>query len=653
MKKATTKTTAKKAPARKKAPAIEKEAVAATAAPLMVADLLQTKASSRRNVAGVIDRTDKYKNIEDGLVPFSDGSNTVGGPNAISVKDAVELCQKAYYNFAIFRNIIDLMTEFSVGELYFKNGTQKSREFFKAYFRKINLWALQDQFFREYFRSGNVFLYRFNTKLQKADVSKITTVFGASKSSNSIAAEEFEVPIKFIVLNPADIRLEGNVNFLDGSYFKTLNGYEISRLKNPQTDEDREFLDSLPSEVKTAIKSMKSAGTIVFPLDTNNAVCVFYKKQDYEPFAVPMGYPVLADINAKDEMKKIDMAVARTMQQAILLITQGTEPEKGGVSKKNLDALQTLFENQSVGRVLIADYTTKAEFVIPEIATLLDPKKYEVLDRDINIGLNNVFAGGEKFANQKQKVDVFVARLTHARESFINDFLAGEIKRISKVLGFRSYPTPCFEDINVDDQGVKAKIYTRMGEVGMLTPEEIIKAIETGELPDNNSSIDSQKKYKDHKKMGLYEPINSGGGGSPAGQPGRPDGTKNIPQSTDTVGPIGTGSQEAAAYSATGVKEAFLKASILEKAVAKAYRKINKVRKLQAADDLFIDSVTKSIIANEEMENWNNVIEGYIADPTDRNKERLNKIYEIGASHSLDFYLSSILLAARVKQDDE
>ena len=147
MKKATTKTTAKKAPARKKAPAIEKEAVAATAAPLMVADLLQTKASSRRNVAGVIDRTDKYKNIEDGLVPFSDGSNTVGGPNAISVKDAVELCQKAYYNFAIFRNIIDLMTEFSVGELYFKNGTQKSREFFKAYFRKINLWALQDLFF--------------------------------------------------------------------------------------------------------------------------------------------------------------------------------------------------------------------------------------------------------------------------------------------------------------------------------------------------------------------------------------------------------------------------------------------------------------------------------------------------------------------------
>lgn len=653
MKKVTTKTATKKAPARKKAPAQKTyEAAAATAAPLMVADLIETKASSRRNVAGVIDRTDKFKNIEDGLVPFSGGTGSyTSGANAISVKEAVELCQKTYYNFAIFRNIIDLMTEFATGELYFKNGTQKSREFFKAYFTKVNLWGLQDQFFREYFRSGNVFLYRFNTKLQKADVKKIMSVFGSTKTYNSIAAEEFEIPSKYIVLNPADIQMEGNVNFLNGTYFKTMNGYEIERLKNPQTEEDKEFRDSLPDSVKKAI-SGRGVGLISFPLDAENAVCVFYKKQDYEPFAVPMGYPVLADINAKDEMKKIDMAVARTMQQAILLITQGTEPEKGGVSKKNLDALQTLFENQSVGRVLIADYTTKAEFVIPEIATLLDPKKYEVIDRDINIGLNNVFAGGEKFANQKQKVDVFVARLTHARESFINDFLFNEIKRISKVLGFRSYPTPCFEDINVDDQGVKAKIYIRMGEVGMLTPEEVIKAMETGELPDEDSSIDSQKKHKAHKNMGLYEPA-APSGGAGADQPGRPDGTENIPQSTDNVGPIGTGVQEATAYSALGVKEAFIKATVLEKAVAKAYRKLNKVRKLQAADDLFIDNVTKTIIANEEMENWNNVVEDYLKDPTDRNKDRLNKIYEIGANHSLDFYLSSILLAASVKQDEE
>lgn len=663
------KTTTGKKRGRPRKTVAAKEAVTGTATPLMANEATAAQTSTRRNSAGLIDRTDKYKNIEDGLVPFRNAATGVtGGANAISVKESVELCQKAYYNFAIFRNIIDLMTEFATGDIYFKDGSQKSRDFFKAYCKKVNMWDVQDQFFREYFRSGNCFLYRFSAKLLEEDVKKITSVFGSDKTSLAAKGNKVEIPVKFVLLNPADIRMSGTVNFLNGEYFKTLNSYEVARLKNPQTEEDKEFFNSLPAKVRSAIQGQTGQNKMItFPLDSENCVSVFYKKQDYEPFAVPMGYPVLEDINAKHEMKKIDMAVARTMQQAILLVTTGTEPDKGGVSQKNLNALQTLFENQSVGRVLVADWTTEAKFVIPEIATLLDPKKYEILDRDINIGLNNVFAGGEKFANQKQKVDVFIARLKHARESFVNNFLFPEIKRISKELGFKNYPTPCFEDINVDDSSVRAKIYGRMAEVGLLTSEELIKAMETGELPDSDSSIESQKKFKSHKDMGLYKPLIGGGKGDGAGQPGRPDGTEGIPQSTDSVGPIGTGVGEATGYyggpigsdvsfsekkpsfSAMAVKKAFSEATELEKLITKAYRKENKVRKIQAADELLIDQITKTIIANEEMENWKNKIDDYLKDPTDKNPERLDRVYEIGATHGLDLYLSSILLASETK----
>ena len=121
-----------------------------------------------------------------------------------------------------------------------------------------------------------------------------------------------------------------------------------------------------------------------------------------------MGYPVLEDINWKQrEMKKMDMAVARTMQQAILLVTMGAEPEKGGVNQRNLEAMQQLFENESVGRVSISDYTTEAKFVIPDIGNLLGPQKYEVVENDIQMGLNNILVGGEKFANQAIKTGIF------------------------------------------------------------------------------------------------------------------------------------------------------------------------------------------------------------------------------------------------------
>ena len=84
----------------------------------------------------------------------------------------------------------------------------------------------------------------------------------------------------------------------------------------------------------------------------------------------------LEDLNYKKELRKMDMAISRTMQQAILLVTTGAKPGEGGVNPKNLIALQGLFANESVGRVLVADFTTDAKFVIPQIADILDPKKF-------------------------------------------------------------------------------------------------------------------------------------------------------------------------------------------------------------------------------------------------------------------------------------
>ena len=76
---------------------------------------------------------------------------------------------------------------------------------------------------------------------------------------------------------------------------------------------------------------------------------------------------VLDDINFKMEMKKIDQAICRTVENVVLMITMGATPDKGGINPRNMHAMQALFTNQSVGRVLVSDYTTKAEFIIPDL----------------------------------------------------------------------------------------------------------------------------------------------------------------------------------------------------------------------------------------------------------------------------------------------
>lgn len=603
----------------------------------------QSSTQMRRNTAGGIVRTDRYKNIDEGLIPFRYSTGVKNSSN-MNVRDAVVLCQKAYYNFAIFRNTIDLMTEFSCSTLYFKGGSQKSRDFFEALFKKINIYDLQDKFFREYYRSGNVFLYRFDTKVSDSDINKITQAFGLTSAKASV-----NLPSRYLILNPSDIQIGGTINFSSGRFYKVLSDYELERLKTPKTDEDREVLKGLPPETQELIKK-RTVGILTLPLEAERLCAVFYKKQDYEPFAVPMGFPVLDDINWKAEMKKMDMAITRTMQQAILLVTMGTDPEKGGVNQKNLEAMQNLFQNQSVGRVLIADYTTKAEFVIPNIGNLLGPEKYEVVDRDIQVGLNNILIGNEKFANTTIKVQVFIERLKQARQTFINEFIIPEVRRISKELGFKNYPTAEFDDIDLKDDVQYSRIYNRLMELGILTPEEGLKAIDTGRLPQPEDSLISQQKYKELRDQGLYQPLI--GGTKIGGDVGRPNGTTGVPQSTKNVEPIGQGKQSKASleekYSVYKIKENLISAQKLEEEVGALLRKKHNIKKLSFSQKDVANQISKLIIANESPENWSVKIEDYINQPFDKNQELIATINNIACDHQIDTYLASILYHSKV-----
>ena len=655
-----------------------------TAGEIKASTAASTNNRTRRNRASTISRTDKYKNIEDGLIPYKYSAGGVNNKSNVDVRDVVILCQKAYYNFSTFRNVIDLMTEFSVGDVYFTGGNKKSRDFFEAFFKKVNLQSLIDRFFREYYRSGNVFLYRFDANTSGSDALKITQTYGAKKSKS------IKLPARYIILNPADIQMGGTASFHAGTYYKILSNYELERLRSPRTEEDKQLLSGLSPEIRKLIKN-KKASTVLMEIDKEKINAVFYKKQDYEPFAVPMGFPVLEDINWKAELKKMDMAITRTMQQAILLVTMGAKPDDGGVNYKQLQAMQQLFENESVGRVLIADYTTQAEFVVPKIADLLDPKKYEVVDRDIQLGLNNILVGESKFANQNAKVDLFISRLSQGRDAFLNEFLTPEIKRIAKEVGFKSYPTPHFQKMSLKDNTNLIRVYARLIEVGVLTAEEGIEAIESGRLPEGANSVESQKQFKKHKDEGLYEPIMGGphtqntladkqidsqeeiqklslksqekqsrekakeaaknppnlpGGQKDTGRPaGRPEGT---PQDQSNKSPIGDGEHSRyASFSLSKVTENMSTANRLFKSVEKELRKVHKIKRMSASQKQIAEDIACLIIANEEVIEWDKSVNKYIKKPVDHNPERIKEIREIAAEHQVDDYLASILYASK------
>jgi len=308
--------------------------------------------------------------------------------------------------------------------------------------------------------------------------------------------------------------------------------------------------------------------------------------------------------------------------------------------------MQKLFENQTIGRVLVADYTTKAEFVIPGISEILDPKKYEVIDRDIREGLGNVLLGEEKFANTKIKIQVFAQKLKEARSAFLKDFLEPEIKRISKAIGFKSYPKPEMSDIDLYDNLDSGRVYTRLAELGVLTPIQALEAIETNKLPDEYESVKSQKQFLAYKNEGLYQPLV--GGKNVGAEAGRPSGTKNIPQ-------IKTTRAKEELFSVKGVIENFKDYNSFYSKVVDYLKKKHKKKNLSQDQINFAYDLAQNIVINEPKKCWDEKnIENFLKNPQIKAaNERTSRIDEIAATHNCDHFTAALLYESRVSDAEK
>ena len=590
---------------------------------------------ARTNRAAYRPLIDRFSSIRTGLLPYEYASD------GVTARDAIELCQKAYANVAVFRNAVDIMSEFTNTDIYLEGGTRKSREFFYEWFKRVNIINLKDQYFREYYRSGNVFLYRVDGKFKAEDYAKlINQVVAINASTNKI-------PLRYILLNPYDIIAKRATTFNNGVYEKVLSEYEIARLRSPQTEEDLAIYQSLDPETQTSIQNGSYPNTgLKIPLDPRRLAFSFYKKQDYEPFAIPFGFPVLEDINAKMELKKMDQSITRTVENVILLITMGADPEKGGINPNNLAAMQNLFKNESVGRVLVSDYTTKAEFIIPELNLVLGPEKYQILNEDIKQGLQNIVVGEEKFNSTQVKAQIFIDRLQESRYGFLNDFLNIEIKRIAKGLGFRSWPEAKMKDIDMRDEVQLMRASTRLMELGIITPKQGMEMFHNGKFPEPDELEDAQKDFLEDREQGYYNPIvggvpviaPAGGASGPRKEAGRPEGTTDIPLANAT-------------YSRANIQKTIYDIdSLIHDAKDKFMKKL-KAKKLTENQNDMISNLCESIVCSQNKESWAETLESCVKDFNEiENLQTLKEVLDISTQHTLEPYPAAILYHSHEKQ---
>ena len=555
----------------------------------------------------------------------------------IDIADIVELCQKAYFGVSIFRQTIDVMTEFSNSQVLFKGGTTQSKAFFTDWWEKVDGFNLGDRFFREWFRSGNIIVFRLDAAAQSETVRKMRKAYGVEVKAGSV-----DIPLRYTILNPAELRLLSSGSFYSGEYMKSLSPYEITKIKNLPTEEAIMFQPNLVND--------SNGNTAFLKLTPEQTTFIFAKKQDYEPFAVPMFYPVLEDIDMKLQFKKIEKIASRSAEYIILLAKAGSDTIP---NPKALAALHEIFSQGTIGRFLVADHTTELEFVIPEINRILGPEKYQQVNDDISAGLMNIFSGDDKFANSAIKTNILLERINECRRAFLENFLNPEIRRISKILGYSKYPTAYMGEIDLQDGVNFAKLVAQLMSMGSLTPEEGFEALQNGYLPTAEESLENQKKFKAQRDAGLYEPV-LGGSKDPNEAGGRPAG-KGGSQTTKKVKPIGTKASDESDkffFSLSKLEQIVTASSELHSKIQKLSKTKHKLKKLNTAQIDACHSIGELVMINEPADKWLDIASEYVEKPKKIDNAKADIVDQIMDGHQADRY-SAILLSHCLRDKPE
>ena len=243
---------------------------------------------------------------------------------------------------------------------------------------------------------------------------------------------------------------------------------------------------------------------------------------------------------------------------------------------------------------------------------------------------------------------------------FLNNFLIPEMKKIADNMGFKSCPTPKFEDIDLRDEAEWERIVTQLTSLGILTPTEGLEALDTGRLPTAEESLEHQPEYRQQRDKGFYEPLVGGPfdqlkiaklqtdtqvkmsqnkTANPTSPGGRPNNV-NTKQTTQKIG-ISRGSVEEAvalgeAYSLSKIKENLILASELRTKVKEYISTKKKNKKFNDEELKIIDGISEVIIANSKPDSWIKNIEKYVHNPVNDNDERIKQIDNIAIQHGLD-----------------
>ena len=453
----------------------------------------------------------------------------------------INMCYDFYQRGGIVGTVIDRLTELSMTTV--TNGqrdtTDEANEYFDAVLhrRPSRLSRFLKTAALEYYLSGMV--------LPRIDWIEVP---GNELSPNLRGGRNYWVPTVDL-WPPKLIKVEwaewGNKNYyieVPDKDIRIMMRGDSNKIKEQQR-KFRMWKEQYP-ELVQAVQD----GAKYIKIDDVDAI--LRKESSFTEYPTPYLFGALEALIYKQQLRRMDYAVASRVINAILLVTEGsdafpiTEETRG-----NLDNLKRQIEYYSRNPAasqrlfpLFSNHTTKLQWIAPDVTAMLDQEKYRQVNTEIaeSLGLAQILITGESRNAQASEVSTWAIQpMMEELREMVLEWLITVYEEGSRRNGFRKTPIPTFAPIRLQDFIKTAAVFAQAFKEGNIsrTTRDVMLGIDFEsevELMKDEKDMISGAKFGSFPEMpyNIQLPQGGGGIGRPPATPnkgGRPLGSQNPP----------------------------------------------------------------------------------------------------------------------------
>jgi len=421
--------------------------------------------------------------------PFVDyGGSTFYGPNSVDsifqnaglvpekllvpkeFHEVIQMVYDFYQRGGIVTTVINRLAELAITDI--RNGQRKTTDEQNYYFDAV-LHRQPSRLMRflrtcalEYFLSGLVIPYvEYEEVLGKDLHPKLTP--------NKI----YTVP-KFD-LYPPNLLYVVWVGWGEKEYYLKIPSKDVSLIKNGgKTKEQQLKYDFYNKYYPQLVQDVKNG---VDKIRLSDVDPILRKEISYSPYPTPYLFSVLEPLIFKQQLRRMDFAVASRVINAILLVKEGndnypiTEETRGNLDELKAQILARSSNPRLLERLfmLFTNHTTELEWITPDVAAMLDQDKYRQTNEELSegLGLARVLITGEaRGTGTSSEVSTWAIQpqLEELRSNLM-EWTSDLYEELSEKNKFRNTASPKFKPIKLQDFVKTAAVFAQLFTEGNMS----------------------------------------------------------------------------------------------------------------------------------------------------------------------------------------